>query len=83
MSADPRLSEILCAEEVATLLGVGVKTVHAYHCRGQMPAATHHKGRTPLWDRAEIEEWNGKRPPRQQKAGGPFSFSPREEVMQG
>lgn len=48
---------LLTAEEVARLLGIDVKTIHAYHAQNLMPPASRHKGRTPLWDGEAISGW--------------------------
>jgi predicted DNA-binding transcriptional regulator AlpA len=68
---NPLLDDTLCAEEIAELRHVDVKTIHSYHARdGQMPPAHWQKGRTPLWWKPEIEEWiaQSKKPKAKAKA---------------
>ena len=48
---------------VADHLGVELDTVAAYRSRGQMPEPTLF-GRTPMWRRDVIEEWQASRRPR-------------------
>lgn len=56
--------DLLTASEVADLLGVQLNTVTAWKARKQMPPPDQQYGRTPLWRRASIEAWHGKRHPK-------------------
>lgn len=60
----PDPSELLSATEVAEITGLGRKTIHGYHARGQMPAPYVVLGCGPIWLRSEIEEWHFDRPRR-------------------
>lgn len=52
----------LTASQAATLAGIKPGTWRAYVSRGQAPGPVEHlDGRTPLWDRAEVEAWIARR----------------------
>ena len=61
---------LLSAEECITLIEkesgtvIALRTFHAYAHRGQAPKPVDRKGRTPLWDKAEMVNWIHNRPGR-------------------
>lgn len=52
----------LTLAEAAARAGVKPKTWSAYVARGQAPAPTTRLGRTPIWDRDDIDTWLANRP---------------------
>lgn len=52
---------LLDVQGVASLLEVKPSTVRAYHKRGQMPRADRYFGRSPVWERKTIDDWNQNR----------------------
>lgn len=60
----------LTTSEVAAHLGVGIGTVSAYRSRGQMPKPDRTVGRTHLWRRSTIEDWDRERRGRHRSTSG-------------
>lgn len=73
---------LLTLDEVAELIGVAPRSIRVYHQRASnrrragkatdtdMPAPADQFGRTPVWTRDSIQEWDAKREkrPEQRKA---------------
>ena len=57
-----RSEEELTRVEAAAIARVTTGTFSGYVTRGQAPAPVRRIGRTPLWSRAEIEQWMRDRP---------------------
>lgn len=55
-SVAPREKQLLSAEEVAQVLGIGERTVWRHRQAGRLPPPLAVGGRT-LWHRADIEDW--------------------------
>lgn len=64
------MTEYLCVEEVAAVMGVRVGTVRNYRCAGLLPDPDVVVGKSPGWKRSTIERWMKKRPG-QGAGGGP------------
>lgn len=47
--------------DIAELLGIEPATIRSYASRGQMPAPSGKVGRTPYWDKDDIEPWIAER----------------------
>lgn len=54
--------DMLTRDEAAALAGVTPQTWSEYVARGRAPKPAAYIGRTPLWSRAEVEEWLATRP---------------------
>lgn len=56
--------QMMTAEQVAKLTGIATRSVSIYHTvePKRMPAPDIYLGRTPLWWRETIEEWDATRP---------------------
>ncbi len=49
-------------EDVAEHLGLSVRTVQDYRLDGRLPNSVRMIGRTPVWTREQISEWQASRP---------------------
>lgn len=49
--------ELLTNDQVAELLGVKYSTLYTYRRRNTLPKPDSYVGRTPVWKRTTIEEW--------------------------
>jgi predicted DNA-binding transcriptional regulator AlpA len=66
---DVDIADLLDASEVADLLGIQRRSVYhmARHLDGfPQPAIT--KGRSPLWERKQVEAWRASHPARHRQA---------------
>lgn len=52
------MEDLLDSKGVALIIGVKQETVLWYHKRGIMPAADQHFGRTPVWRKQTITDWD-------------------------
>ncbi|MFH2002801.1 MAG: helix-turn-helix domain-containing protein [Planctomycetota bacterium] len=50
-------SLLLTAQQVASLLGVGVSTLWSWHSAGRIPLPVRIGGKTTRWRVSEIEAW--------------------------
>lgn len=50
-------SEWLTNDEVSKLLGVKYSTLYTYRKRNTLPEPDTYIGRTPVWNRKTIEDW--------------------------
>lgn len=57
------MDDLLTARDVAELAGLTLNTVHTYRCSGRLPAPSTYIGRTPLWERTQVEDWLSQRRP--------------------
>lgn len=53
--------ELLDTHGVGDLLGIKPETVRWYHKRGVLPPCDQRFGRTPVWHKSTIEDWQRKR----------------------
>lgn len=51
------MTDLIDTKTVAALAGVKVDTIYHYKQWGYMPEPKTTFGRSPVWDRAEIEQW--------------------------
>ena len=54
-------SEWLTNDQVSELLGLKYSTLYTYRKRNTLPEPDTYIGRTPVWKRKTIEEWNQNR----------------------
>lgn len=52
----------LTVEGVAAHLGLSVRTVQDYRLDGRLPPPVATYGRTPVWTRQQLDEWQASRP---------------------
>ena len=53
--------EWLTNDQVSELLGLKYSTLYTYRKRNTLPEPDTYIGRTPVWNRKTIEEWNHNR----------------------
>jgi predicted DNA-binding transcriptional regulator AlpA len=53
--------EWLTNDQVSELLGLKYSTLYTYRRRNTLPEPDTYIGRTPVWNRKTIEEWNQNR----------------------
>jgi predicted DNA-binding transcriptional regulator AlpA len=51
-------NEWLTNDQVSELLGLKYSTLYTYRRRNTLPEPDTYIGRTPVWNRKTIEEWN-------------------------
>lgn len=74
MTDERDLKQYITVAEIATMVGLSEKSVRVYQERAarrrreggerhptEMPAPKHRFGRTPVWDRDDIERWRDRR----------------------
>lgn len=61
---------VMTVQQVAEHLGLSVRTVQDYRLDGRLPDPARMVGRTPIWTREQIDEWQAARP-------GPGRWGPR------
>lgn len=54
-------TEWLTNDQVSELLGLKYSTLYTYRKRNTLPEPDTYIGRTPVWNRKTIEEWNRNR----------------------
>lgn len=52
----------ITSDQAAEIAGVARDTWYGYVARDQAPKPVRRVGRTPLWDEAEVKEWQQNRP---------------------
>lgn len=55
------MDDLLDSKGVAHIIGVKQETILWYHKRGIMPAADGRFGRTPVWRKQTIDDWDASR----------------------
>lgn len=60
-SPDPKLSDLMNLSEVATALGVSLRTVRRRVCREGIPVFAGPDGRERLVERKNLDRWRGVR----------------------
>lgn len=55
--ATTELSALLTISEVCALAGIATSTWRSYVARGQAPAPTVHRERTPFWAKEGVDQW--------------------------
>ena len=55
------MNDLLDTEAVALLVNVKANTIRWYHKQGLMPPADRKFGRSLVWERNTIEQWNNNR----------------------
>lgn len=60
----PERGERITGYQAAKIAGVTPSTWRAYVSRGQAPQPVQQVGRTPLWDRTQVDAWQKSRPGR-------------------
>jgi len=56
------LSDWLTTTDIATMTGLKSDTIYKYRKRNTLPEPDQYIGRTPVWKRSTIEDWNALRP---------------------
>ena len=56
------MTEWLTSTDIAKMTGLKTETIYTYRKRNTLPEPDHLIGRTPVWKKTTIEEWNSKRP---------------------
>jgi len=56
------LKEWLTRTDIANLTGLKTDTIYKYQKRNTLPEPDHYMGRTPIWKKQTIDEWNALRP---------------------
>lgn len=55
------MSEWLTNSDIAKLTGLKLDTIYTYRKRKTLPEPDRYVGRTPVWNKHTIEEWNSTR----------------------
>lgn len=55
------MSDWLTSTDISKLTGLKVDTIYTYRKRNTLPDPDQYIGRTPVWKKTTIEEWNSKR----------------------